>query len=591
NGSATASASGGTAAYSYAWSNGQVTATATGLAVNTYTVVVTDANGCSITKTANIINSGAPTLSVTTTNAGCGASNGTATAHPSGGTGSITYAWSNGQATATATGLAANTYTVTITDAGGCSATSVATVVNPNGPSVVTTPTNATSCSASDGSVTSSVSGGTAPYAYAWSSGQVSSAISGVAAGNYTLTVTDQAGCKQTSIATVSCTTTSTLDAGVNAVGNPNGSMCTSTISPIVNIKNFGSPTLTSCTINYYVDAPPASTFNWNGSLASGAAVNVALPSISGIAMGAHTFYSSTSNPNGSTDANTSNDQKQSTFNVTNTTSAIPIVEGFESSTSLPTGWTLVNPDNDAAWQVVSTVSNGGTNSIGFDNCDGNGAGVSMAGTKDRFITSAYDFTSATATARMTFDVAYALLNYKNQTYPDTLAIYASNDCGTTWNQIYLKGGSTLANSVTPLTCWQPTASDWRNDVVSLGSYAGQGSVMFAFENRSGWGEWIYIDNINIEAITAVETINPLSGFNIYPNPAATSFTLDGVSKAERIRYSIYNVVGAEIKVGNVATSGGSFNGKIFVNDIPRGMYFIKVSDGKNEWTKKLNVQ
>src|SRR5207253_4072784 len=95
NGTATANPSGGTPAYTYLWSpGGQVTQTATGLSGGVYTVIVTDANGCSVTTTINIASTTAPTTAAVSTNAKCGLNNGTATATPSGGTPAYTYAWS-----------------------------------------------------------------------------------------------------------------------------------------------------------------------------------------------------------------------------------------------------------------------------------------------------------------------------------------------------------------------------------------------------------------------------------------------------------------------------------------------------------------
>ncbi|MGJ8722632.1 MAG: SprB repeat-containing protein, partial [Salinibacterium amurskyense] len=123
NGTATASASVGTAPYTYLWSNGQTTATATGLLAGTHYLTVTDANGCTVNDSI-IIGQPSSTLSilVTKTDATCGGEglDGTANASVSGGTSPYSYAWNNSQTTATATGLVEGTYIVTVTDANGC---------------------------------------------------------------------------------------------------------------------------------------------------------------------------------------------------------------------------------------------------------------------------------------------------------------------------------------------------------------------------------------------------------------------------------------------------------------------------------------
>ena len=386
------------------------------------------------------------------------------------------------------------------------------------------------------------------------------------------------------------------VDAGVQSITAPGANICSSSISPVVKIQNLGSTTLTSCTITYAIDNNPNQTQSWTGSLATGAFANFTLASMN-VTSGTHTLTCSTANPNGSSDGNPGNDQSQILFTVNSTPLLLPLMEGFESSANLPIGWSLYNPDNDAAWQISTTVAHTGTNSIVFNNCDGDGQ-TNVTGQKDRFLTSTFDFSAATS-ANMSFDVAYAKLSTSNKIYTDTLAVLASSDCGTTWSQLYVKGGAALSTApditskmlLGSPVCFTPTSSQWRTDNIALNSLIGQSNVMFAFENRSGWGEGIYLDNINITAVTGIESINSTDGFTIYPNPASTSFTIEGASNAGRVHYAVYNIVGEEIRAGDIAANGSGFNGKIQVDDISQGVYFIKVSDEKNIWIKKLNVQ
>lgn len=132
NGTFTATASGGGSPYTYTYSGGSnATGAFTGVADGSYTISVTDANGCGGTASATI-SSNVPTVtvSVSATNASTAvATDGTATATATGGNGAYTYAWTGtAQTTATVTGLAVGSYTVTVTDAGGCSATGSVTV-------------------------------------------------------------------------------------------------------------------------------------------------------------------------------------------------------------------------------------------------------------------------------------------------------------------------------------------------------------------------------------------------------------------------------------------------------------------------------
>ncbi|MFA6956787.1 MAG: hypothetical protein WC538_13040 [Thermoanaerobaculia bacterium] len=203
NGTATVSASGGTPSYTYSWAPaGGTAATASGLGAGTYTVTVTDANSCTATQTFTITQPPALTASPSAqTNVSCnGGTNGSATVSASGGTPSYTYLWApSGGTAATASGLAAGTYTVTVTDANSCTATQTFAVTEPSAITSIQSQTNVSCNGTSTGSATVTPSGGTAPYTYSWSpSGGSAATASSLAAGSYTVTVTDSTGCAST---------------------------------------------------------------------------------------------------------------------------------------------------------------------------------------------------------------------------------------------------------------------------------------------------------------------------------------------------------------------------------------------------------
>ena len=194
NGTATVTASGGQAPYTYAWSNGSSSATVTGLSEGTYSVVVTDANGCTTSCSVVVGSSAAPTCSASSTPTSCGSANGSATVIASGGQAPYTYAWSNGGTSQTITAVNAGTYTVIVTDANGCSTTCTVDVGSSNGPSCYASATDAT-CGDANGTATVTASGGQAPYTYLWSNGATTDVVTGLAGGTYSVTVTDASGC------------------------------------------------------------------------------------------------------------------------------------------------------------------------------------------------------------------------------------------------------------------------------------------------------------------------------------------------------------------------------------------------------------
>ncbi len=222
-GTATASASGGTAPYSYSWNTVPVqnTITATGLAAGTYTVTVTDANGCTSTQTHTVVEPAASiSLATAVTNVSCfGGSNGTASVSPAGGTPGYTYLWSNGATTASISGLAEGIYSVTVTDANGCTNNTSVTITQPATPvSGAITGTTGNVChGGTNGTISVAGSGGTPGYTYSITgptvntTGLTTGVFTGLAAGNYQVFVTDNNGCISPSL-----NATVTEPAGVN---------------------------------------------------------------------------------------------------------------------------------------------------------------------------------------------------------------------------------------------------------------------------------------------------------------------------------------------------------------------------------------
>ncbi len=199
DGSATMSVAGATTPYTFLWSNGETTATATGLSAGTNTVTLTDANGCgpfidnvTISQPTSMFATNTGTTSVSCN----GGSNGAATAGASNGTSPYTYLWSNASTSSNNTGLAAGTYTVTVTDNNGCTLSYSQVVSEPSALGTsITNQTNVSTNGGSDGSLTAAGSGGTAPYTYAWSNGATNATISSLSAGTYTISITDANGC------------------------------------------------------------------------------------------------------------------------------------------------------------------------------------------------------------------------------------------------------------------------------------------------------------------------------------------------------------------------------------------------------------
>ncbi|HRP40494.1 MAG TPA: gliding motility-associated C-terminal domain-containing protein [Chitinophagales bacterium] len=193
--------------YSFAWSDGNTSASRTNLAAGTYTITVTDVtNNCTTDTTIILDNKNAPVLTFTNqVNPSCGQNNGSVEITFSGGTAPYQLTITEGQnapttqtftaaGTQTISNLGAGNYVFTIKGSDSCSISETITFVSANTP-VLSFDTIQPDCGAANGSIQVSVSGGVPNYSYVWSNAAKTSVIGSIPAGNYSVTVTDTTGC------------------------------------------------------------------------------------------------------------------------------------------------------------------------------------------------------------------------------------------------------------------------------------------------------------------------------------------------------------------------------------------------------------
>jgi len=228
SGSIDLTTSGGIINYSYLWSNGSLTSDVNSLISGNYSVTITDENGCTISRTFTLVDPAVLTLNIIPVNGTCSVANGSASAIATGGTLLYSYLWNTGAVTPVISSLAAATYTVTVTDASGCTATDNVIVANSGSPVLTNTKADITCNGGSDGSINLSVSGATLPYSYLWITGATTQDISSLSAGTYTVTVTDFNLCSSSTSVVITQPAQLTLSTTISNVlcnGQSNGSI------------------------------------------------------------------------------------------------------------------------------------------------------------------------------------------------------------------------------------------------------------------------------------------------------------------------------------------------------------------------------
>ena len=197
DGSAVATATGGSGPYSFVWSNGESLATALKLTSGANYVTVTDGTGCSTVGSVNIsTDASGPKIALKsiTHNTCYGEKAGALDVTLTGGTIPYSIQWSNGELTEDLANLASGIYDILVTDNTGCLATATFGIEQPVFLNVSTVVEDA-SCSGSDGKAIALAGGGSKPYTYQWSNGNSGPVAQNLSAGIYTLTLTDNKSC------------------------------------------------------------------------------------------------------------------------------------------------------------------------------------------------------------------------------------------------------------------------------------------------------------------------------------------------------------------------------------------------------------
>ena len=348
-----------------------------------------------------------------------------------------------------------------------------------------------------------------------------------------------------------------------------------------IDLTNTGTATLTSADISYNLDGGTPATYNWTGSLASGATASITIPTLTLATGGSHVFNASVTTANGATDYNIGNNPFSWRFIASLSASMPPITESFATGTTLPSTFGVSNPDGGPTW-TRATQGMGGTN--GSAKMDYYNSGVANI---DDMILPAIDL-STTASADLAFRISKA--TYTGQI--DQLDIVYSLDCGATWTSLWTKSDPTLATQPATTAGYTPsTSSTWRQEVISLSTLLGNSNVLLAFRAISGYGNNAYIDNINLD-LTAGIGENAISNLvSLYPSPSAgiVNINVEKVTSA-KMDVTVTNVLGKVVKQMTFDKSEGN-SIAIDLSNQASGNYLVKIVADKETILKRAVIQ
>lgn len=293
-------------------------------------------------------------------------------------------------------------------------------------------------------------------------------------------------------------------------------------------------------------------------------------------------LYITVANPNGQADGVTTNNELVKSFYVYGGASAVgvPFTENFESG--FPSaGWEVINPNNDVTWSLDSYSAYG--NGFGCVSIDNFSYGANPNKKKDAFVSPPFDL-SATQYPELTFDVAYAR---RDNSKFDSLNLYYSLNCGSTWIKIWNQRGTELATAPDAATLYYPGNSEWKTVTLPLVQLGGFSRVSFKWENVTGWGNVLYIDNINLQNNTAL-TVADVSAptFRIYPNPAQDICQIELPANHNYTSITILNPLGEVVYSHSIYQP----NMVVSTSDLSNGLYYVRLQGKTQSEVQKMIV-
>ncbi len=364
---------------------------------------------------------------------------------------------------------------------------------------------------------------------------------------------------------------------------------CSSTISPIISVYNNGLNAITALTITPYIDGAIAPTISWNGNIAPATSATISLNTISSPTnTGAHTFSYNISAMNG-TDGNMTNNSTKVSYLVASDFQGSPVSEDFALTNFPPVKWAAVNSNSGPSWTRVTNAGgyNLSTQSTRYDFFNNK-----VIGDMDELFITPMDL-SGTAAPVLSFDYAYAQRDANSN---DKLEVMVSNNCGSSWTNVYSSSGYTLATALPMPMAYLPDVNDisqWQTVTINLTGY-NSASVLVKFVVTNDNGNNLYIDNVNLNQTQPVGLIKETKLSNqvsIFPNPTSGNATLKVFSLTSgKSKLILINTMGQIVSSKTIDLFSGNNNLLIDTKEFSNGIYSVVLETATETVVKKISI-
>lgn len=376
-------------------------------------------------------------------------------------------------------------------------------------------------------------------------------------------------------------------DAVLTSLVSPTGTGNCTTVSPVINVQNYGTADLFYFIVEYGFPTGPVHTYEWTGLIPTIQSAEITLPAITTITTGIiQTININITQPNGQTDYSPDDNSGVYSFAVISSGAQTPASEDFEAGTNF-NSWSNNNPDGLMGFALNNSVGSSSSASVYMNNFIYNAPGAN-----DEISTPYFDL-SDISDPYLYFDVAYALKTAGDAS--DVLQVLISTDCGETFTNIYTKAGDNLVTAPPVSSSFVPNQGQWRTEYIELLPYQAFRNVIIRFKQIRGAGNNLYIDNFLIrDGVVGIEEIavKNESQLLIYPNPASSEALL--VFQAEHAGSAVISMTdlsGKTLLVQETNLITGFNQLSLNVQDFAEGIYLIHlVQENQLTATQKLAI-
>jgi hypothetical protein len=345
---------------------------------------------------------------------------------------------------------------------------------------------------------------------------------------------------------------------------------CDPSAKPIIQLRNTGTAQMTKADIFYRLNEEgPWSLFQWTGAINANATATVTLPDLTFPASGPQTLRVRVANTNLGLQRNQNDAAGTINFTVASGKEVLPVSKDFEEAVWPPTGYAF----RGTGWRRVSDVGYNSEASMvaPFYNIRENE-------TSELFIPR-IDLTGSNGVL-ISFENAYCWYDSTDGVFKkDSMFFDFSTNCATSWTNVFKAGSDDMATADPRGSLFIPNENEWQENEFSANQMAGKKDVLIRVRSKSGFGNNLFVDNLNIQSVSGTNTLAELGKMEIRPNPAYDQSELRfSLKQPQSLQIMVFDQEGRLVQSKQLGElSSGDHIARLDATTLSKGTYNVSL--------------